>query len=71
MEVLQRCDYSAVTGLKGGTQGQTIYTNTFMGIKGGTNMGQTRDSKKEESKYGRLNDQGGCYAAPFQFNIRI
>ena len=36
---------SPLLGLKGGTQGQTIYTNTFMGIKGGTNMGQLQREK--------------------------
>ena len=45
---------SPLLGLKGGTQGQTIYTNTFMGIKGGTNMGQNMGQKKggiNELKY--------------------
>ena len=46
--------HSPLLGLKGGTQGQTIYTNTFMGIKGGTNMGQNMGQKKggiNELKY--------------------
>ena len=46
--------HSPLLGLKGGTQGQSIYSNTFMGIKGGTNMGQNMRQKKggiNELKY--------------------